>query len=413
MKANLIRQIPLFASLPEDEADRLASTLEECAFRPGEIVMTEGSRSTFFYLMIEGEVEIVKALGTPDERIVALVQPGSVLGEMSMFSRDGSHTASVRAHTQLNLLRMSFEQFDSLLNRSPAMVHDLLRMYSRRLEESESLTIQDLREKNRQLTIAYEELQAAQAAMIEKEKLEHELQIAAGIQRSILPERIPEYTGLDFGALMVPARRVGGDFYDFIPLDEHRVGIVVGDVCDKGVPAALFMALAYSIIRIEAFHQDSPGDTLRAVNIHLTQVNRMNMYVTLLYGILDCRTAQFSYARAGHPEPLVLDGSLALVPVHLGLGQPIGLFDEPALDEQTIQVPPGGLMLIYSDGLSETIDIRQDTPELPEMCSAMLAGGGCAAQALCDRLWQAVGLPAVDAPILDDFTVVAVKRTAA
>ncbi len=124
MKADLIRQIPLYASLPEGEAARLAETLEECTFLPVEILMVEGSRSPFFYLTIEGEVEIVKAPGTPDEREVALVKPGSVLGEMSMFSRDGNHTANVRAYTPLKLLRMSFEQFDALLNRSPALAHE-------------------------------------------------------------------------------------------------------------------------------------------------------------------------------------------------------------------------------------------------------------------------------------------------
>ena len=239
-----------------------------------------------------------------------------------------------------------------------------------------------------QLTLAYQELQAAQAAIIEKEKLEHELQIAAEIQCGILPETLPSFPGLDFGALMIPARQVGGDFYDFIPLTEDRVGIVVGDVCDKGIPAALFMALTYSSVRTEAFRQDSPGNLLRAVNRHLLQVNRTGMFVTLVYGVLDCRSGEFTYARAGHPAPLVLDGSARSVPVPYQRGQPLGLFDDPAVDEQHFTLPPGGTLLVFSDGLSETVESIPETPSLPEFCTSVLQGKRMDAQEFCDALWR-------------------------
>lgn len=410
MNDDMIGEFPLFANLPGNEAHALIETLEKCEFQPGDVLFEEGSSTTYFYIVMDGEVEIVKSLGTSDERILATSTRGSILGEMSMFSRSGTHTASARARTPLKLMIITFEHFDSLLQRNPRMAYELLRIYSRRLEEGESLTIQDLREKNRQLTIAYQELQAAQAVMIEKEKLEHELQIAAEIQRGILPESLPTYPGLDFGALMIPARQVGGDFYDFIFLDDDHVGIVVGDVCDKGMPAALFMALTYSSVRTEAFRHHSPGNTLRAVNQHLLQINRSNMFVTLLYGVVDCKTFEFTYARAGHPRPMVLDGNNQPVSVPFGAGQLIGIFEDPIIEEANISIPPGGTLFAFSDGLSETVEVIPGSLELPQFCANALEGHNLDAQALCDQLWRMAGGTANQSLIQDDFTLVVARN---
>lgn len=408
MNETIIRQFPLFANLPSHEIKFLSETMVECDFQPGEVVLNEGSDSVYFYLILEGEVEIVKSLGTTDERVLARSKEGAILGEMSMFSKSGAHTASARASSSLKLLRITFDQFDSLLHRYPPLAYDMLRLYSSRLEASESLTIQDLREKNLQLTQAYQELQDAQAAMIEKEKLEHELQIASQIQRDILPECVPNFPGFDFGALMIPARLVGGDFYDFIPLNDHQLGVVVGDVCDKGMPAALFMALTYSSLRAEALRHASPGRTLRAVNDHLLAINRSDMYVTLLYGILDVEARAFTYARAGHPEPLLLDGNQRPVPVGKNLGQPIGLFDSPAIDEQEIAIPPGSTVLVFSDGLSETIEGTENSLKLPDLCASLL-NDRPNAQAFCNHLWRTVNGTDPVSLIQDDFTVVVFK----
>ncbi len=409
MCAKQINQFSIFANLPDDEIDFLEEHLQEFQFKAGDIVFTEDSLTEYFYLILDGEVEIIKSLGTADERIVALSKKETILGEMSMFSRSGTHTASARAHTPIRLFMVPFSQFEALLHRQPEIAYNLLRLYCHRLEDSESHTIADLREKNRQLTLAYLELQAAQAAMIEKEKLEHELRMASDLQNKILPDELPSFPGLDFGAIMIPAKKIGGDFYDFIELDDDQIGIVVGDVCDKGMPAALFMALTYSAIRIEAFRNDGPGDTLRAINQHLFQINHSDMFVTLLYGILNCRTRMFNYARAGHPKPLLLDGRNQAVGVPISVGQPIGIIEKPQIDQNRIYIPPQGTLLIYSDGLSETIEDNRDSPTLPQLCSDILNGNRLNAQALCDHLWRTVGGTQAESLIKDDFTVVVVR----
>ena len=252
------------------------------------------------------------------------------------------------------------------------MLYGLMRHYTSRLENSENLTIKDLREKNRLLKQAYDDLKIAQAAMIEKEKLEQEMRLASNIQRNILPKDLPRYPGLDFGALMIPAKQVGGDFYDFILLDDQRIGIVIGDVCDKGMPAALLMALTYSSVRMEALRNSDPGETLRHVNQHLIQIGCCDMFVTLLYGILDCNKLTFSFARAGHPKPLLLNAKNQSMPVPYGYGQAVGIFEEFFVDEASVKLPKGGTLLLYSDGLSETIDEYKSSPGLSKFCSSTL-----------------------------------------
>jgi len=140
----------------------------------------------------------------------------------------------------------------------------------------------------------------------------------------------------------------------FIMLDDSHLGIVVGDVSDKGVPAALFMSMTYSLVRAEASRNVSPAQTLQAANRHLLAMDVSAMFVTALYGILDCATGEFTYARAGHPFPLVLDHAAQPVESGTGLGQPLGLIDDPVLDVRTVAIPPGGSMLVFSDGLAES-----------------------------------------------------------
>lgn len=408
MLSDIVRQNPLFTNLSDSEISALNEEKQECFYSPGEVLFEEGSESKNFFFLIEGEVEIIKSFGTPDERKLAINSRGSILGEMSKFSQDGTHTASVRANTPCKLLKVPFSWLDSVLTHHPEMAYDLMRLFTSRLDHSESQTIKDLRKKNRQLTQAYNDLKIAQAAMIEKERLDQEMRLAGKIQRSILPKALPLLPGLDFGALMIPAAQVGGDFYDFIILDDQRVGIVIGDVCDKGMPAALLMALTYSSVRMEALRRGKPGDVLKKVNQHLIQIDCADMFVTLLYGIFDYNTEEFEYARAGHPKPILLDAQQRSVAVPYDYGQALGIFDKFSVDEESLTLPKGGTLLLYSDGLSETLDEHQNSPELSQVCSSIL-NNDVNAQECCQQLWKMAGGSSAESRIKDDFTVVVVK----
>ena len=411
MQALDLTTIPLFASLPLEEIRHLEATLSLTSCPDGRILIREGHSDDKFFVLLEGQVEVVKSLGKPEERILGVREAGNLLGEMSLFSREGCHTASVRALTPLRLLRVTHNELDALLHRQPQLTYEIIRLLSKRLEESENSTILDLKEKNLRLTEAYDELKSAQEQIIEKEKLEKELEISRQIQQSILPEAMPKLPGYEFGALMVPARAVGGDFYTFIKLSGNRLGIVVGDVSDKGVPAALFMALSYSLVRAEAMRAASPVQAIQKVNQHLLQMNSSSMYVTLVYGILDGDSGDFTFARAAHPSPYLLDGKGRLMQVPVAFAQPLGLFDNPPVDEQCIHLPPGGTLLLYSDGINETMDSQGNEFGLDSLNRTVTSNRWRPAQEICEKLWQDVQVFGGDMPQQDDFTTVVVKKS--
>ena len=317
INASLLQSLPFFASVPVDELRVLAERMQPRRFADGELVLEEGDACEAFYIVVAGQVEIVKALGTPDERRLAVRPAGTVVGELSLFSPGGRHTASVRAVGVLDALSMTRADFDGLLTHQPRLAYGMVQTLSLRLIESEQTTIRDLREKNTALAQALLQLQAAQAQLIEKEKLERELEVARRIQRSLLPLELPPCRGYDFGALMEPMSAVGGDFYDFMVFDDGRIGIAAGDVSDHGVPAALFMTMTVTLLRAAARRQAergeaaAPQDILRSVNRGLLEFNTQGMFVTVLYGILDPRRGDFHYARAGHEPPLLHVGAPA------------------------------------------------------------------------------------------------------
>jgi phosphoserine phosphatase RsbU/P len=404
-----LRQIPLFGSLGGADIGLLGDILHEVRLPAGVLLFQEGDLGDCFYVLLEGEVEVVKALGTNDERVLALRCAGEFFGEMSLFEPGGLRTASIRTRTPVCLLQMARSDFDRLLHQRPDVGYEMVRVLSLRLNNSHNATIADLREKNRQLAEAYEDLKAAQAQIIEKERLEKELETAHWIQQSILPHSLPTLPGFDLGAILVPARAVGGDLYDFIPLPGDALGIVIGDVSDKGVPAAIFMALTYSLLRAEALRWASPAQVLKSVNGHLIGMNDAGMFVTVLYGVLHGRERRFTYARAGHDLPIQLDGAGNLVEIQHDSGNMLGVFDVPDLDEQTVHLEPGGLLLLSTDGATDVtneLGQRLGRARLEALVQANRHGG---AQAVCGAVWAGLAEFQGSSPQFDDAALIAIQ----
>ncbi len=408
-KQYILGRVPLFASLPRTEIKNLATRLGSRRVPDGTLLFREGETGGSFYVLLDGEVEVIKALGTADERLLAVRHAGSFLGEMSLFSQDGTHTASVRSRTPLRMLEMSPTEFEGLIQRQPGFMYELLRTLSLRLEESENLTIRDLSEKNRQLTLAYEELKAAQDQIIEKEKLERELEVARDIQSSLLPRSLPRRPGFDFAARILPMSAVGGDFYDFIELDEDMLGIAVGDVMDHGVPAALLMALTVTVLRAEAQGTPSPRKTLRNVNRQLLERDQHGFFATVLYGILDTGSRRFKYVRAGHSLPILLNAQREVVPLEYGRGQPLGLHPDPQMDVHEVILSPGSLMLIYTDGVVEAMDAAGKLFGLDRLVLDLRKLGKTTSGETCDRILHSLNRFRQDAVQTDDITLLAVQ----
>lgn len=410
MSNQLIHTIELFASLPFEEVERLAQMSQLRAFSAGEIIFKEGIRDDHFFIVRNGLVDIIKAMGTPHERKIAVRKAGDLVGEMSLFSQDRGHTASVRASGPVEMLEIPLTAFDELLQRQPRLAYEIVRILSMRLENAQNLTILDLQEKNQELIQAYQELKAAQAQIIDKEKLERELEIARQIQQSILPETRPDMPGFDFGSLMTPARAVGGDFYDWLPKQNGKLGVVAGDVSDKGAPAALYMALTYSLLHAEARRRVSLRGALQAVNRLLLEINVASMYVTLLYGILDLQSARFDYVRAGHTLPILLEADGKPVETRMKVGQPLGLIPSPIFEEQSLVLPPGGVLLVYSDGITEAADPQDREFGYRRLQQALHEERQAPAQEICERLREQVVRHTGSSIQQDDHTLLCIKR---
>jgi sigma-B regulation protein RsbU (phosphoserine phosphatase) len=409
MDRSKISKISLFSTLDSTQMECVAASLRQVQVPGDKILFGEGDRGDRLYIVLEGQVEVIKALGTPEERVLAMLGPGDHMGEISLLDPRGLRTASVRTRTAVELAELTRADFALLLDRHPRIAYQLAKELSVHLRNADNATIQDLQKKNVQLREAYQDLKSAQAQIVEKEKLEHELKVAREIQQSILPRTLPLFVGFDFGARMLPARAVGGDFFDFIPLDENNMGVAIGDVSDKGVPAAIFMALTRSLMRAEARRSLTPGQALRSVNGHLLDMNSENMFVTVLYGVLNRGNRTFVYARAGHELPIVCAEDGHPMGVSRALGQPLGILRDTALDEQVLKLQPGAALLVYTDGITDAIN-SEDEPFGVERLQKEF--GSCLhdpAQAICDRVMQAVIAFQEGTPQHDDLAIVVVR----
>lgn len=408
MPLNLLAHIPFFTALPPDELDRLVAELDVVNLNSGDVLFREGDPGEHLYVVVSGELEILMAPYTDDELILNLLHAGEYLGEMSLIQPGGLRTASARARGDVVLLSMSRDQFRDLLQHHPELSSAMVSVLSQRLDNTNVSTFRDLTEKNRQLQQAFDELKAAQEQLIEKERLERELKVAADIQMSILPDVLPVHEKFDFGGRILPARQVGGDFYDIFFLDEHKIGVLIGDVADKGVPSAIFMARAHALIIAEADSSTSPGEVLRMANRHITRLEKSTQFVTALYGVLDTQTGEFSYARAGHEPPLLLQGRGDVQRLPHQAGMALGLWENIILDEYSLFLPQGSLLLMFTDGMTDCRSPKGEPFGLERIKTTMAGLRNATAQASCDQLFDTLMMYQSGSKQDDDVTLVAI-----
>jgi serine phosphatase RsbU (regulator of sigma subunit)/anti-sigma regulatory factor (Ser/Thr protein kinase) len=250
--------------------------------------------------------------------------------------------------------------------------------------------------------------QAAEAA--ERERYEQELKVAQLIQQQFLPRQLPDLREWQIAAFYGPARVVGGDFYDFIDLGEGQIGVVVGDVTDKGVPAALVMARTHSILRAEAPRLVEPGRVLARANELLVPEMPAKMFVTCLYGVLDTATGRFRFANAGHNLPCIRTPDGVVEP--RATGMPLGLLPGISYEEAVGEIGPGDEVLLFSDGMVEVHAPDGEMYGFPRLRRAIAEEAGSGSDVI-DRLLER--LHAFTGPGWeqeDDITVVALRRSA-
>jgi sigma-B regulation protein RsbU (phosphoserine phosphatase) len=408
MSVNLLARIPLFSDLPPEELDRLMAALEVVNLKSGDVLFREGDVPEHLFIVVSGELDINMGSGTDNEIVLNTLKEGEYFGEMGLIMPGGRRTAGARARGDVVLLSMSRGRFVELMHNHPQLANAMVNVLSQRLDSTNIATFRDLAEKNRQLQKAFDELKAAQAQLIEKERLERELKVAAEIQLSILPDVLPYHPDFDFGGRILPARQVGGDFYDVFELGDNKLGVLIGDVADKGVPSAIFMARAHALIIAEADRASTPGEVLRMVNKHITRLEKSTQFVTALYGVLDTTTREFSYARAGHEPPLLLeaDGNVQRLPHNPGMA--LGLWENIALDENSFVMPKGSLLMMYTDGMTDCRNPKGEPFGLERIKSTLAEIKVFNAQSGCDQLFDTLMTYQDGSKQDDDVTLVAV-----
>jgi PAS domain S-box-containing protein len=190
------------------------------------------------------------------------------------------------------------------------------------------------------------------------ERTRVELHVAAEIQKSFIPKKTPIIPHFEVAAITIPAREVGGDFYDFISLPEGKYGLVIADVAGKSIPAALFMALSRMIIRVSATHQSEASEVLKNANNMIALDATAGMFVTLLYGVLDGEALTLNYANAGHPTPLLFRAENCNYEEEAATGIALGAKEGIAYEQRTITFSPGDMAVFYTDGVTEAMNLE-------------------------------------------------------
>ncbi len=249
------------------------------------------------------------------------------------------------------------------------------------------------------------------AETLSMEKTVQELSLARTIQASFLPLTIPEMPGWQLSAILEPARQIAGDFYDFIHLPDGKLGILIADVADKGLGAALYMALSGTLIR--TFANEYPKDpalVLRTANQHILRNARANLFVTVFFGVLDPATGLLSYANAGHTPPYIIGSDIGIKTLN-NTGMPLGIDEENSWGQDEVSILPGEMLLLYTDGVT---DAQNNDGEFIDRKMMVLTAQQNinkstqeVLQIILDRVHRFVG----DAPRFDDITLVILGRT--
>jgi len=249
-----------------------------------------------------------------------------------------------------------------------------------------------------------------QQEMAERERLERELQLAHEIQQSLIPSELPQPPGWDLAAAWQAARQVAGDFYDLFELSGGRLGLVIADVADKGMPAALFMTLTRTLMRAAALEEASPATALARVNDLLVPDAQHGMFVTATYATLSLETGELAYANAGHNPPLLLRSRTQELERLCKGGMALGVLEGTQLEEHVVSLEPGDYLIFYTDGITEAFSPQEDIYGEERLRMTIQAADGNSAQAMLDAIDHSVIGFAGDTPPSDDRTLMVLRR---
>lgn len=391
-----LRKSKFFASASDEMVRSLAALSEVMSLRAGDVLFGKGEIGTAMYFVVDGCVRIHNG-----DVVITHLGKGQVFGEVAALSHE-VRTASVTAEMDTALVKLEQTAIYDTLSSQP----DAARCVIQALCKRESEIIEEKFER-----------------LVKARVMENELEIGQKIQRNFLPEVVPEIAGWHMKGVLQPARQVAGDFFDFFVVPKPScVGIVIGDVCDKGLGAALFMTLFRSLIRSISVYRNVVGEnpdsddvvnTLRhaiaLTNKYIASTHASSsMFSSIFYGLLIPETGQLCYINAGHESPLIIGPSgvrQELAPT----GPVIGLFEDAQHDVGMAEILPGEVLFGYTDGATDALNQagEQFTGERLTAVACEKAENG---EAMLYDILSAVETFIGDADQYDDITMISIHR---
>ncbi len=282
---------------------------------------------------------------TPDIRLV--------LSDINMPVMDGLTLLSQLAEIDANVCAVVVSAYGDMANIRTAMNRGAFDFVTKPIDFND---LQVTVEKTLRHIQVLEDALASRDRLV---ALRQELVVASQVQTSVLPAALPVTEHFEVHAEMTPAREIGGDFYDFFSLDEYRMGLVIADVSDKGIPAALFTMVSRALLKAAARNHESPGVCLHEVNQLVSEDNDACMFVTLFYAVLDLRDGRLRYCNGGHNPPrLIRQGEVREVPSSNDIA--LGIFGEHEFHDKELVLCPGDALFLYTDGITEACNAQQD-----------------------------------------------------
>jgi len=406
-KAQVILQV--FEGLDESELRTVSAAAVEKTYPVGTVLCREGNVEQTFYIVVDGLVAVTLRLQDGGTRQLSQRGAGQFFGEMALIERK-PRAASVVTTTETTVLEISDHDFNQLLMRNPKAAMAVLRGITGNLRSSDQAAIADLSRKNTELAKAYSDLKAAQEQVVAKEKLEHELDIAARLQQSLLPSVFPKVPGWSFSGRNVPARTIGGDLFDVIEVDDEHVGLLMADVSDKSIHAALFMATTRSLFLPESHRSLSPREVALGVHKWLAKVSSDdNMFVTAFYGVLTPATGRLRYVRAGQDRPIWLKhGETGHTELDAS-GRFLGMLPELELEEKEVWMSPGDMLVMYSDGVPDAVNEAEANYGTERLMKLLESHRNDSAKGIVDAMFTDVFAFRGTASAFDDITVLVAK----
>ena len=399
--------------------DLLRGIADIQTYAPGTELTRQGESEHTFYVIESGSAIVLRKLEGGDDQLLNTLGPRQPFGELALLD-DSPRLATVRTVTETTVLEITADRFREAIHMNPELALLVTRRVLANLRKLDQLAIQDLHDKNAQLQSAYLELQRAQAELIEKQRLERELELAAEMQRNLLPAELPTFEHYHFVSYIAPARYVGGDLYDVRQIDTDHVGFLIADVADKGLHAALVMAVTRTLFFQESMRSTSPAEVARKVHEGLLALGGAargygkDAFVTAFYGVLHLPSGRLTYVRAGQERPVLLRKGEA--PILLdGVGRFLGMLEELILKENSTVLSPGDCLLLYSDGITDAMNEHETPFGLDRLIEAMISPCESSAhadgEAIMNCLVHEIDLWRGNAAVFDDLTMLLLSVT--